>query len=225
MRDTVRAIIDPHATARGTRPKALMRLDHRELIVLVVLAAAALLFFAPIFFPLAAQASAREKDEEPRPARLWYGLTVGGAGTRLTCDLCQDTRDVAPAFAVSVGVHARARLRVGLEASRWTYEEDEVRERVHTVGLVAHLVPNASRGFYLLGGAGWSGYRSGEFSYDAPRLTVGLGWDVPFTGDWVVGNLIALDAAAFAPIRNEDVTVMRNVGMSTVRVAVQLQRR
>lgn len=210
---------------------ALPRLDRT--VVLMVLAAAALVFLLPLVFPLAAQA-AREPADEQRDrgtatgtaTGTWYALTVGGAGTRLTCDLCTATRDVGPMFTLSAGIHARPRLRVGIEAGRWSYSGDEeVRERVHTLGLVAHLVPNASRGFYLLGGAGWTGYRAGEFSYDAPRLTVGLGWDVPFSGDWVIGNVIALDAASFAPVRNEDATVMRNVGLSTVRVAVQLQRR
>lgn len=227
MRHVLRSAIDRRrlpGTARSARLRGvLLRLDRGEQLVLAVLAAAALLFFAPIFFPLVAQAT--ERKEEPRPTPVWFGLSVGGAGTRLTCDLCQSSRDVGPALTLSAGVVARPRLRVGIEAGRWTHESDAVRERVLTLGLVAHLVPNAERGLFLLGGAGWSGYRAGEFSYDAPRLTVGIGWDVPFSGDWVVGNLIALDAAAFAPIRNEDVTVMRNVGLSTVRVAVQLQRR
>lgn len=206
-------------TARLTLP----RLDRTG--VMLVLAAAALVFLLPLVFPLAAQ-GAREPGDEPREgADIWYGLSVGGAGTRLTCDLCSASRDMGPSFSLSAGVHARPRLRVGIEASRWTHTDDDVRERVLSAGLVAHLAPHASSGFYLLGGAGWTGYRAGEFTYDAPRLTVGLGWDMPFSGEWVIGNVIALDAAAFSPIRNQDVTVMRNVGLSTVRVAVQLQRR
>lgn len=173
----------------------------------------------------APSAGSAAKPVADRATPVWYAVTFGGAGARLTCDLCQPSRDVGVAFSLAAGVHARPRLRVGLEAGRWSYENEGVRERMHSLGLVAQLVPNASRGFYLLGGAGWSGYRAGEFSYDAPRLTVGLGWDIPFTGEWVIGNVLALDAASGAPLRNEDVTVMRDVGLSSVRLAIQLQRR
>jgi hypothetical protein len=155
---------------------------------------------------------------------LWYGLTAGGAGMRLTCDLCQPARDLGPAVTVSVGAHAGDDLRVGLEAGGWTHEQGTVRERMYALGLVAHLVPDRTRGLYLLGGLGWTGYRSGDFSYDAPRLTVGLGWDVPLFGAWSVGNVVALDASSFASLRNDEATVVRNVGLSSLRVAVQLRR-
>jgi hypothetical protein len=169
----------------------------------------------------AAQESAPSLDASPD---LWYAITAGGAGMRLTCDLCQPARDLGPAVTVSVGAHAGDDLRVGLEAGGWTHEQGTVRERMYTLGLVAHLVPDRTRGLYLLGGFGWTGYRSGDFSYDAPRMTVGLGWDVPLSGAWSVGNIVALDASSFASLRNGDATVVRNVGLSSLRVAVQLRR-
>lgn len=166
----------------------------------------------------------RSSSGDAEGASLWYGLTAGGAAMRLTCDLCQPVRDLGPAVTLSVGAHAGPALRVGLEGGGWTHEQGRVRERMYGFGLVAHLVPDLERGLYLLGGLGWSGYRSGDFSYDAPRLTVGLGWDVPAFGSWVVGNVVALDASAFASLENGDVTVVRDVGMSSLRVAVQLRR-
>ena len=157
-------------------------------------------------------------------SRLWYALTVGGAGTRLTCDLCQPARDLGPAVTVAVGAHAGEGLRVGLEGGGWTHQEGSAREKAYAVGLVAHLVPDPTRGLYLLGGLGWTGYRAGDFSYDAPRLTVGVGWDVPLAGSWSVGNVVALDASSFTSLRNESATVVRNVGLSSLRVAVQVRR-
>lgn len=156
---------------------------------------------------------------------IWAEVTIGGAGARLTCDLCQTARDVGPAITLAVGAYASPQLRVGLEAGRWTYEDQAVREHVHTFGLVAHLIPNTRRGLYFLGGIGWSGYRAGDFSYDAPRVTVGAGWDLPIHGRWVVGNVVAIDAASFAALKNENLTVARNVGLSSVRVSLQLRRR
>ncbi len=156
---------------------------------------------------------------------VWYGLTVGGAGTRLTCDLCQPTRDIGPALTVAAGAYGADQLRVGLELSAWTHEQAGVRDKLYGLGIVAHLVPDPSRGLYLLGGFGWSGYRAGDLSYDAPRVTVGLGWDVPAFGSWVVGNVVSLDGSAFVPIRNDGETAVRDVGLSSLRFAVQLRKR
>ncbi|MCE9603222.1 MAG: hypothetical protein K8S21_13545 [Gemmatimonadetes bacterium] len=158
-------------------------------------------------------------------SRLWYELTVGGSGARLTCDYCAPARDVGAAAALAVGAYAGDRVRVGVELSRWTYRDQDVRERIKGVGVVAHLVPDPKRGLYLLGGAGWTAYRAGEFAYDAPRITVGLGWDIPAFGNWVVGNVVALDAASFGSLRNGGTTVVRDVGLSAVRASVQLRRR
>lgn len=170
------------------------------------------------------QPGATARREAP-PSSIWYGLSLGGAGNRLTCDVCATTRDVGTAITLAFGAYADRQLRVGVEGSRWTFDEQGARESVHALGLVAHLIPDPRRGFYLLGGAGWSGYRAGDFSYDAPRLTVGAGWDVPVYGVWTAGAVVALDAASFGALRNDDVTVARDVGMSAVRVALQLRRR
>lgn len=178
--------------------------------VVLLIFAVAMLLIAPV---LSAQS-----------APIWYGASIGGAGARLTCDVCQTTRDVGAALSVSAGTYRNPRLRLGIELSRWSYEENEVQEQVHTLGVVAHVIPNPQRGFYLLGGAGWSGYRAGEFTYDAPRLTVGAGWDLPVTDRFVIGNVVALDAASFASLRNEEQVVVRDVGLSSVRIAVQLRR-
>jgi len=158
-------------------------------------------------------------------SRLWYELTLGGAGARLTCDICATARDVGGAATLAVGAYASDRVRVGVELNRWTYLDQGVREHIKGVGVVAHLVPDPKRGLYLLGGAGLSSYRAGEFTYDAPRVTVGLGWDVPAFGKWVVGNVVAFDAASFGALRNDGTTVVRNVGLSSVRASVQLRRR
>lgn len=157
---------------------------------------------------------------------LWYAAAIGGAGVRLTCDACQAARDVGPQFTLAAGAHANPRVRVGVEIGRWSYEEDAVRETVTSLGLVSHLKigPDPRRGVFVLGGIGWSGYRAGEFSYDAARLTVGVGYDLPFAGRWVVGNVLALDGSAFAPVKNEDVVAMRDVGMSAVRFSLHLRR-
>ncbi len=183
------------------------------------------LALASAFLVLAAVAEAGAQVGGGDPAGAWYGVTVGGSGMRLTCDLCASSRDIGPTVTLAAGAYGASNLRVGVEVSAWTHEQDRVREKMYGLGLVAHLVPDPARGLYLLGGFGWSGYRAGDLSYDAPRVTVGLGWDVPAFGPWVVGNVVSLDGTAFAGLRNGDETVVRNVGLSSLRFAVQLRRR
>lgn len=190
----------------------------------------ACLVTATIAAPIDATAQVGERAGGPAGldvagSSVWYGVTLGGAGTRLTCDLCQPSRDIGPALTVSGGAYGADQLRVGLELSAWTHEDGGVREKLYGLGLVAHLVPDPTRGLYLLGGFGWSGYRAGDLSYDAPRVTVGFGWDVPAFGSWVVGNVVTLDGSAFVPIRNDGETAVRDVGLSSLRFAVQLRRR
>jgi hypothetical protein len=155
---------------------------------------------------------------------LWWGIAVGGAGTRLTCDLCDPSRDLGPTVQFSIGSYATPTLRIGLEAGGWTHEDDESREKVYRAGVIANLRPSLERGLYLIGGFGWSSYRAGNFRYNAPSLSLGAGWDYPLGEDWRVGNQMTLDASSYGSLKNEERSVARNVGMSLVRFSVHLHR-
>lgn len=158
-------------------------------------------------------------------SKMWYGLSLGGGNTRLACDICDRSRDSGPSVALSFGAYASSRLRIGVEASRWSHDDGGTREHVNALGLVAHLAFPQWRGVYVIGGGGWSGYGAGPYRSDAPRLTVGLGYDVPLMSGWVVGNVLTLDSSWPSAIRTDDVTVVRDAGLSTVRVGLQLHRR
>jgi hypothetical protein len=55
-------------------------------------------------------------------------------------------------------------------------------------------------------------------------LSLGAGWDYPFGGRFRIGNQLVLDATSFGSLRNGDTPVARNVGLSLVRVSIQLHR-
>lgn len=158
-------------------------------------------------------------------AGLWYEVTLGGAGSRLACSICSAHRDLGAVITGALGAYASPTLRVGLELSRWTYRDVGVREMTSGIGLVAHMKPSARSRLYLLGGAGWTSYRASDYTFGAPRASVGVGYDVPLAGAWVAGNVLTMDLAAFGKLRNEGVTVVENVGLSAIRMAVQLRRR
>ena len=155
---------------------------------------------------------------------LWWGVTVGAGGTRLTCNICQPSRDLGPSAEVALGAYAANNLRVGIEAGGWAHDDDGTRETVYRAGVVAHLSPPPDRGLYLLGGFGWSGYRAENFGLDAPRFSVGTGWDLPLLPGWLIGSQLVLDAASLGSLKNEEITVARRVGLSTLRFSIHLRK-
>lgn len=155
----------------------------------------------------------------------WWALTVGAGSTRFTCDLCTPERDNGPWAGLAVGASASEAVHVGVEGGFWTHLDDGTREWVYRAGVVAHVYPRAGTGLHLIGGAGWSAYRAEDIRYDAGRLTVGLGWDLPLAPGWLVGNALTLDAASFGSLKNDRVTIDRDVGVSVLRIGVFLKRR
>ena len=185
-----------------------------------------LLVFCCLSWPTVASGqSGTDTGTDFRDGDLWWGVTVGGAGARLTCDLCETARELGPALDLTVGAYAGPDLRVGVEAGVWSHDDSGIRENVFRAGIVGFAYPRPGSGLHLVGGAGWSGYRAESFGYDAVRLTVGVGWDLRLTDGWVVGNRVTLDAASFGSLRNEGTAVARGVGLSVVRLGVYLDRR
>lgn len=155
----------------------------------------------------------------------WWAVTVGAGSARFTCDLCTPERDSGPWAGLAIGATASEAVKVGVEGGFWTHLDDGTREWVYRAGIVAHVYPRPGSGLHLIGGGGWSAYRAEEVRYDAGRLTVGLGWDLPLTPGWMVGNSVTLDAASFGSLKNERVTIDRDVGVSVLRIGVFLKRR
>ena len=200
------------------------RLGSRRRRRFAVLLAAAVLAIAPARARAQAAPQAAPQGATANAGR-WYEVTLGGAGSRLACSICSAHRDLGAVITGALGAYASPTLRVGLELSRWTYRDVGVREMTSGIGLVAHMKPSARSRLYLLGGAGWTSYRASDYTFGAPRASVGVGYDVPLAGAWVAGNVLTMDLAAFGKLRNESVTVVENVGLSAIRMAVQLRRR
>lgn len=156
---------------------------------------------------------------------LWWELSLGAAASRLSCNLCDPDREAGPVADLAVGAYASPRLRVGVNGGIWHHNDDGDRESVYRAGVLAQLHPRPGSGLHLIGGAGWSGYRAGEFGSNTARLTFGAGWDLPLAPGWLVGNHVMVDASAFGALKNEEETVARGVGLSVLRLGVFLRRR
>ena len=57
------------------------------------------------------------------------------------------------------------------------------------------------------------------------RLRLGVGWDLPLAGSWVVGNRLTYDASSFASLQNDGTPVQESVGLGTLRFGMYLGRR
>lgn len=188
---------------------------------------AILLFGIALVVGLAApsEIGAQVPDGQGPEAGYWWAVTIGAGSTRFTCDLCTPDRDTGPWAGLAIGASASEAVKVGVEGGFWTHLDDDIREWVYRTGIVAHVYPRQGSGLHLIGGAGWSAYRAEDIRHDAGRLTVGLGWDLPLTAGWLVGNSITLDAASFGSLKNDQVTIDRDVGVSVLRIGAFLKRR
>lgn len=193
---------------------------------LIFLVAAITLVPAPSLFAQSAASSAS--------GGMWWQASIGAAGARLTCDICDPTRDRGPTLGLAAGTYANGRTRVGVDAEGFTFRDDDFRETVYSAGVHAAVYPRRDSGLHLIGGLGWTGYRAGDvdaepedegFAYDAVRLRLGAGWDLPLTGTWTVGNQLILDAASLGGLQDEGTTVAESVGLSVIRFSIHLRRR
>ncbi|MEM7416696.1 MAG: hypothetical protein AAF389_14420 [Gemmatimonadota bacterium] len=156
---------------------------------------------------------------------IWYGVATSAGSAKLSCDLCDTTRDLGGSVELSFGAWANPALRVGVDGGAWTRSDGDVREKVYSTGVVASIYPRPGSGLHLIGGLGWAGFRAEEFSYDAVRLRLGAGWDLPLTESWVAGNSITLDGASFGSLNNAGTPVAESVGLSVARFTLYIRRR
>ncbi len=169
--------------------------------------------------PLSAQASSAERGVTGG----FLGGSIAAGGLRLTCDLCDTSRDLGGAVELAVGAWSRPNVRVGVEGGGWTRKVDDLREDVFHANVFAAVYPSAS-GFHLIGGLGWAGYRADDLHYDSALLRLGAGWDLPLMAGWVMGNRVTVDASSFGSLFEEDTRVVDSMGLSVVRIALVLRR-
>ena len=166
------------------------------------------------------------------PSGMWWSVSAAAAGARLACDICDTTRDGGPAVEGAVGTYASPAVRVGVDGGAWTFRDGDFRETILTAGIVAEVHPRAGSGLHLIGGLGWSGWRGNDvdpaedqigFRYDAIRIRLGAGWDLPLTSSWSVGNSLTVDASSLGTLKDEDTPIARSVGLSVVRFAIYIR--
>jgi hypothetical protein len=165
------------------------------------------------------------EGEEIRPATFWWDVAGGLAGLQVSCDFCQSNVDGGPAIDLSGGVYASRRVALGLAFSGWTRSEGDVRETLYRAGIMARFEPRRARGIHLIGGAGWSFWGAEDFGYNAPHLTLGMGYSIPVSSSWALGLRGVLDVAPHGTLANGDTPVAEGTRMSTGRMVLFFRSR
>lgn len=148
-------------------------------------------------------------------------VTVGaGAGwMRVSCDICQTSRDFGPSVLVDAGKFVRPGLRAAGEALVWTQQVESEREVLGA--LLASLYVHPREGpLYLKGGLGYVGYRAGEeISMNALGLQVGTGYRFEL-GTLALHGYANLLGSSFGSLQSEGTTIVPDVSATLLQFGV-----
>jgi hypothetical protein len=152
---------------------------------------------------------------------LNVAVGAGAAWVRVSCDVCQTTRDLGPSGFLRVGKTLRAGLRVGGEFTVWTHEVEDEREYLGAAMAVLHMHPNDGP-LYVKAGVGYVGYRAGEdITMNAAGMQVGAGYEL-MLGGLALNNYVNLIDSSFASLKNQGTTIAAGVGTTTLQFGVGL---
>ena len=155
---------------------------------------------------------------------LWLGAGVGAGWGRVSCDVCQTSRDLGPTAFVRVGTSVRPGVRVAGEATVWTHEVEDERENMGAAMAVLYLHPRQGP-LYVKGGLGYVGYRAGEaISMNAIGLQLGAGYELRL-GSLALNNYVNLIGSSFGSLKNDDTTIAEDVSTTLLQFGVGLTLR
>ncbi len=157
---------------------------------------------------LAAPGDAVAQDDTARHASArggqWIGVGLGAGFDQVACDVCAGDPKPGMAGYVRFGGTFGSRLLLGAEFDLWTRKDEEVRQYLGSLALVALLYGDASSRLYFKGGFGAVGFRAEEEGDALSSLTygvqVGLGYDFPIGRGLSITPFANLVLAPFADI-------------------------
>lgn len=178
----------------------------------VFLLTAALAFAAPL------------GAQDPDDGGFSFGIGVGAGYVRVSCDICQRSRDLGPSAYVRLGTSIQPGLRVAAEATAWTHEVEEERENLGAAMAVLYLHPRQGP-LYVKGGLGYVAYRAGdEIAANGLAMQLGAGYELRL-GRVGVSNYINMIGSSFGSLKNENTTIAQDVSTTLLQFGVALTLR
>lgn len=114
---------------------------------------------------------------------FWLGAGVGAGSARLSCQICESSRDGGPTGYLRLGATINRAILVGVEGSAWYESENDIDRMLGSVMAIVLLYPKPANGFFIKTGLGISQYsakdQDDEVSSQALSGMVGVGYEVP----------------------------------------------
>lgn len=150
---------------------------------------------------------------------LWLGAGVGVGWGRVSCDVCQTSRDPGPSAFVRIGKALRPTVRVAGEASAWTHEVVDEREYLGAAMAMLYVFPRQGP-LHVKGGIGYVGYRAGDaIAMNAIGLQLGGGYELRL-GGLALNNYLNLTSSSFGNLKNEGTTIAEDVSTTLLQFGV-----
>lgn len=154
---------------------------------------------------------------------IWLSAGAGAGWVRVSCDICQTSRDFGPSAFVRAGTVITSELRAALEATAWTHEVEDDRENLGAAMAVLLLQPRHGA-VHVKAGIGYVGYRAGDFSLNTLGMQLGAGYELRL-GGVALTNYANLIGSSFGSLKNENTTVADDVSTSLLQFGFGLTLR
>jgi hypothetical protein len=156
---------------------------------------------------------------QARAQGLSFGLGVGAGWARVSCDICQTSRDLGPSAFARVATAVRPGVNVGAELTAWTHEVEDERENMGALMAVLLMQPRQGP-LYVKAGLGYLGYRAGEdIGLNAVGMQFGAGYQLRL-GGLALNNYVNLIGSSFGSLKNESTTIAEDVSTTLVQFGV-----
>jgi len=155
---------------------------------------------------------------------LRLGAGVGAGWVRVSCDICQSSRDLGASAFVRVEKPMKPGVRVAGEVTAWTHEAEDLRENLGAAMAVLYLQPNDG-GLYFKSGLGYVGYRAGDdIALNSLGAQLGAGYELRI-GGVALSNYLNLISSSFGSLKNEDTTIADDVRTTLLQFGVAVNLR
>jgi hypothetical protein len=189
-------------------PAGIMRISTKAAVLLLAALSLAV--------PLRAQSS----DD----AGLSLGAGVGAGWVRVSCDICQTSRDLGPSAFLRVATAIKPGLRVAGEVTAWTHEAEDLRENLGAAMAVLYVQPHDGA-LYFKTGLGYVGYRAGDnIALNSAGMQLGAGYELRI-GGLALSNYLNLIGSSFGSLKNEDTTIADDVRTTLLQFGVAFNLR
>ncbi len=126
-------------------------------------------------------ASAAQAQYPQRRDGFWIGFGLGYGSANIKCDQCVDSSGVGGVTGfVKLGGTPSRNVLIGGAINVWAHSDSGNTETISSVTASVYLYPQATSGFFLTGGLGFSNYYVNSTpSFDGTGgFTAGAGYDI-----------------------------------------------